>query len=156
MKNLPIRSLRPIKYLCALLLLVMIATQFLPFWSVEGQSVSISSYVWVPENYKSLTAGLRDQVGNEDFTAGDLVLTNLGIMLLSIAGIVFCLSAADKFWPLLISAAAGLVAIFGYSSQTALHFGGYWGMHLIPAALVLALSVCGVVLVLTKKIPVNS
>lgn len=36
--------------------LALVLFQFLPFWSVNGESVSIFNYIWFPKNNKELTA----------------------------------------------------------------------------------------------------
>ena len=41
-------SVKGLNLVCAVLMAVLLALQFVPFWTVEDSQVSISSYVWFP------------------------------------------------------------------------------------------------------------
>ena len=84
-KKLLANSNKILNYVCAVLLLVLLVTQFLPFWACDckdcnGEDISISEYVWFPDEHKKgLTQTLKDTY-DKDFELNDLVLTPIVIL----------------------------------------------------------------------------
>lgn len=133
----PNSRVRILNYICAALALVLIATQFIPFWGCyqcktcgEGKIISIFQYVWFANDHKSgLTSVLQDYY-IPGFKAMDVVGTSVLILLTSTASIVLCLTKPKKLTSTLAPLAAGLCCVIGYLTQPAYQMGQLWFLHL--------------------------
>lgn len=148
---------RIFNYICAVLMLVLLITQFLPFWSCncekgcEGvaNDLSISDYVWFPEDHvKGVTKEFKQLI--HKFELNDLVLTPVLILVCSTLGIFFCITKAKKPAVGVFPFIAGLAGTVGYLTNPVLQAGQNWVIHLVASILVLAAS-----LVVLSKIVVN-
>ncbi len=82
-KKNPIKGLN---LLCAVLMAVLLALQFVPFWTVEDTQVSIGGYVWFPSDHKDLESQFSAQF--EDYTINDTIVMPILILVLAAVGIV--------------------------------------------------------------------
>lgn len=137
---------RIFNYVCAVLMLLLLITQFLPFWhcscskACKGDNMlSVSDYVWFPSDHKN---GLTKDIQNviEDFVVADVVLTPVLILVASVLGIVFCALKADKPLTGIFPFIAGLSGTIGYLTNPVLQMGQNWVIHLIASILVLLAS----------------
>jgi len=148
-------------YVCVVLMLLLLVTQFLPFWACENceespnGTASISDYVWFPGHHKSVNKVMNGIYG-ADFNLNDLVLTPVLILVSSVLTIVFCTIKAKNPLFGIIPFIGGVSGVVGYLTTPGLQAGNNWIIHLILAALVLVcslvvLSSFVVKLVLKKK-----
>lgn len=144
-------------YICVLLMLLLLLTQFLPFWASsqsESGSVSISTYFWNPREHKDVAEdlkdlymeiygpGLRSANGKAyKFTANEILMPTLFIFITAAVTTVLCtllakhpLSAAAPF-------VGGLTGTIGYATVPALQVGQNWQLHLALSIAVLIVSV---------------
>lgn len=145
------KSLKLINRLSALLMVVMLILQFTPFWHFgEGgaQTVSISSYVWFPDNHTDLNAYLKTV--EEGHWVNSIVVVAVPMLLLCAIGAVLCLRASDSRLTLLFPVAAGLVGLIGYLGTASLRAGA-WGLPVVVCAAMLLLGLCGLVGCRKKK-----
>ena len=143
---------------CFLLLLVMFATQCLPFWRCENckkheeaRDISIVEYTLVPKNHSSITKGMTDvylDIYGQDlvdekgkpfkFQANDTVIPCLVVIIACIISVVRIIKKPGSKWFPIFPFAAGLGGVIGYLTIAALEVGLNWQLHLI-AAIVLTL-----------------
>ena len=147
---------RIFNYVCAVLMLLLLITQFLPFWSCDctkacdgGDVLSISDYVWFPSDHKQ---GLTKDIGKvvDDFEVNDVVLTPVLILAASVLGIVFCTLKAKNPLMGIFPFIAGLAGTIGYLTDPVLQMGQNWQLHLVASILVLVGS-----LVVLSKLVIN-
>ena len=148
---------RIFNYICALLMLVLLVTQFLPFWTChcakkcgeEGKELSVSSYVWFPKDHaKGITKDFDELISK--FELNDVILTPVVILVCSVLGIFFCIIKAKNPLMGIFPFLAGLAGTFGYLTNPVLKAGMNWQIHLIASIAVLAAS-----LVVLSKVVVN-
>lgn len=146
---------------CAVLLVVFFACQFLPYWTyttIEGadktaailgiateegteveKTISLAEYVWLTEEHEDLFGTwkkMEDPNGNA-FVQNDLVSMPFICTLLVIAGVVFCLWKNDRTWTCLFSLIAGIYATYSYLTVPVLKTGHTWMIHLIVSIVLL-------------------
>lgn len=129
--------------LCALVMAAMLVCQFTPYWHFgEGnaQSVSISSYVWFPDNCTALNAYLKTV--EEGHMVNNIVMIAVPVLLLCAIGTVLCLLRSDSLLTLLFPVVAGLVGVIGYPLTASLRAGS-WGLHVVLCAAMLAMGLYG-------------
>jgi hypothetical protein len=162
MKN--INKKRLCNYLCAFMCLLVLITQFMPFWTCSkckehkeaDKVVSIAEYTWLPDHHSPITKGMtavykeaygadytRENGKKFTFELNDIITPLLIIMIGSIAGVVLGLVFSNKAIVSLITAIVGGVGIYWYSTCPAMKVGANWEVHLIiaGAALVVAIAV---------------
>lgn len=134
---------------CAVIALILMICQFVPFWTTPetGEKVSIGAYVGFPEEEKAVGNYLKETVG-EGFSINGVVGGPVAIIGLGAVGIALCLLKSDAAFCALVPAAAGCIGAWGYITQTALQLGSGWTMHLALCALLVAAAAftifCGV------------
>ena len=132
---------RILNYVCVVLMLVLLVTQFLPFWSCEKCEdgvASISDYTWFPNDHKPITTEMKEIYGR-DYLVTDVVLTSILILVASGLGIFFCIKDARKPLSAIFPLAAGLCGVVGYLTTPGLQTGENWVIHVAVAAV---LAVC--------------
>lgn len=144
----PVSRVRVLNYICAALALVLIATQFLPFWGCyqcktcgDGKIISILQYVWFANDHKSgLTTVLQDYY-IPGFKAMDVVGTSVLILLTAAFSLLLCLAKPQKLTSTLAPLAAGLCCVIGYLTQPAYQMGQLWILHLVIGIALIVVSV---------------
>ena len=130
-------SAKKLNILCVVLMLALTICQFVPFWSMDGQTASISGYIWFPEDHTDFTAHFEQIPGNEDFKVVNLVVYNAVIMLGGLASAVLCIWKPNSVWPGALGVLCGLAGTVGYASKPVFHLGAGWQFHLILSIFVL-------------------
>lgn len=126
-------------------MLLLLVTQFLPFWECSGCEdgvASISDYVWFPEHHKDITNNIMKDLYGQKFEVSQVVLTPVLILACSVLGIFFCIKNAHKPLFAIIPLIGGGAGVFGYLTTPGLQAGQNWIIHLVASALVL---VCALV-----------
>ena len=125
----------------AVLMAILLVMQFTPFWQYgeAGESCSISSYVWFPNDNGDVESWLEGQI--EDFSINDVILVPILVLLLGFLGVVICLLKRDARMAALLPTACGAVGTIGYLGNAALKLGNNWGFHLL---LCIAIAAAGV------------
>lgn len=124
---------------CALVLVLLLITQFVPFWQDGEMSVSISSYVWFPQDNKAVTTYLQGFLGS-GFDVGDMVAGPVALVVGSLVSLWMCLFMQSKWITPIVTALTGLVGTIGYLATPALQLGSLWGLHLGLSILLLVLA----------------
>lgn len=155
----------------AVLLVLLLVTQFLPFYTCENcknsedGTESISSYVWFPDKHRPITNELNKvykEVYGDDyvrengkkfkFNANDMALTPVVLFVAAVVGIVMCLIKSHKFWVTLLPLVSGGVGAWGYLTSPALQVGRNWVLHLVAALVVAVWALVPLVLEVMKAV----
>ena len=159
-------AVRTINYVCVLLLLAVLMTQFLPFWGCtdcktheEDRVVSIAEYTWFPEHHKPITKGMTDvylaEYGqdykgdngkNYKFAVDDVIVPCAIVLISGALGVVLCLVFAKRAFVTLLPLACGVAGVVGYLSSPALKIGVNYNIHVILLALTGAVALAGVII----------
>lgn len=119
---------------CALLIVLSLALQFVPFWHHEAGSASINAYVWLPSHNAETTALLKAALG-EDFTVGQMVAWPAAQLVCGLVGLVLCLFCQESAFAPVMALVTGVVGSIGYLATPALQLGACWGLHLAVGVL---------------------
>lgn len=124
---------------CIILMLIMVALQFTPFWRYGDENeitTSINGYIWFPTNHKELTSYLQENV-RKDFEVDQILLMPIFNLIAGFAGILLCLMKSYLPVVRLLPAACGLVGIWGFMTEPAFRLGENWMLHLLICILLL-------------------
>lgn len=148
---------------CFLLLLVMLATQFLPFYlcenckthKEESKVISMAEYTWFPKKHTNITKDMTDvyldiygkDYKDEDgkkfkFQANDAVVPCVVVFAACILTLVMSFKHLGNPLMAIFPFAAGLACSVGYLTIPSLQVGQNWQTHLI-VAIVLAVAAGG-------------
>ena len=136
-------------YICVVFMLLVIVTQFLPFFPCndckycEDGTTSLADYVWFPDHHKEVKEIMKDNnMYGRKYEVADVVWAPIITLAGSVLGIIFCLKKANKPLIALIPFATSAIGVYGYLTTKGLLIGQTWAIHLIACALVL---VCALV-----------
>ena len=130
-------------YVCVVLMLLLLVTQFLPFWTCPGCEdgvASVSDYVWFPDHHKDITNDIMKEIYGKKFEVSEVVLTPILILVSCVLGIIFCIKNASNPLTAIIPLIGGATGVVGYLTTPGLQAGQNWILHLVAAALVLVCS----------------
>lgn len=143
-KSLPITTW--IGIAASVLMIALVALQFLPYWSYQGESASIAGYVWRPHEYSTFTDLFRSYFGKKFRITLMFGLPMALTLAANLVGSVLCIIKASKPAAFLVPTASGILGIFVLLTQQPYRLGGLWLPSLILYALVLVLGIVGIVL----------
>lgn len=154
------------------LLLVLLGTQFLPFWVCEDcktheetKEVSVGEYVWIPQDHKPITKGMtnmylekygkdyKDEFGKKfKFQPNDVLFPHVVILVASVLSVLLLFkvpaSVVASFLPLV----AGATGIWDYLSNLALQQGENWQLHLVVSVCVAVAAFASIVVQIVLKL----
>lgn len=154
MKN--INKMQVASMICAIMCLLLLITQFLPFWNCSNckthkdvdKQVSVAGYVWIPTNHKPITKEMTnvyleeygEDFEGEDgkrykFAVNDIVVPCVIVFMGSLAGLVLNIAFSRRAIVNLIPLVAGSVGAYWYSTCPAMKVGANWQFHMFVAAL---------------------
>lgn len=139
-----------ISFAVAVLMLALLVMQFLPFWSVEEDTVSIGGYIWMPNEHKNLTKSFRAELDDKKFDPVRIALWPVLTLVLGAIGIVMCLLKRGSTPSFLLSIGCGLASTLGFLNPL-FQLGANWQIHLVVSILVLAAGIAGLVLALVEN-----
>ena len=124
-------------YICAVLALVLLVTQFLPFWGCyqcktcgDGKIISINEYVWMANEHKTGLTTILQTYYIPDFTPFDVVSISLLLQMAAIATVILALSRPQKLTAVFLALIAGLICTLSYLLQPTFQMGQMWQVHL--------------------------
>jgi len=133
------KTLKTCSILCAALMLVLILFHWMPFWTVNGESISLQEYVWNCTEHGEVTKYLESV--DAQFGINDFVTLPLFVFVAAVVGTVFCLAKPRSHWASILPAISGLLGVIAYLTDPALQAGALWVLHLLLCIAILALSV---------------
>lgn len=131
-------------FVCVALMLAMIILQFVPYWTVGEETVSMEEMIWTCKHHKEITNYWKKNV-MKDFTMNSLVGFPIFSLLTGVAGIAFCLIRSKKWSSAIFPLASGYFMIRAMEhpvQQTGAHYGllQILGIVTVVVALVCILS----------------
>jgi len=124
---------------------VLLVLHFMPFWSYDGTSTSIQSYIWFPTAHAPLKSYIAGQVGGDFALTMEVVLMPVLVLILTVLGIILCIAKSDIAFVSLVPLACGLVGVWGYLCQPAFQLGTNWVLHLLVCVAMIAASALSLV-----------
>lgn len=132
------------RFACAILSAVMVALQFLPFWTIEGKQYSISDVLWFIYKHKEIRPYFVENFykGAELFGKPNVYVINeviiVPVFIFAAAVVGFALSFVMKsVWYTLAPIACFLVTVIGYIVKAEMRAGAGWYFHFIPVILMM-------------------
>lgn len=132
------------RFAIAILSAVMVALQFLPFWTIDGKEYSISDIVWFIYKHKDTRQYFVDNFyANAELFGAPLkyvinyvVLVPVFVFAAAVVG--FALSFVMKsIWYTLAPIACFLITVIGYIVKPEMRAGAGWYFHFIPVVLMM-------------------
>lgn len=117
-------------YVSVALMGLLLILHFMPYWSYEGISTSIQTYIWSPSDHAQLETYLASQIGGE-FSINNILLMPILVLVMTVAGIILCLWKWETPLMSLIPLFCGLVGVWGYLFKPAFQLGSNWVLHLV-------------------------
>lgn len=135
---------------CALVMLAVVALQFIPAWEMDDQSLSVAEYVWFPYDHSDFTKYFRVELDDSLTNAGDIAGGHAILLVLGVIGAVFCVVKSNKL-SFVLGAAMGLYGLYEYFMQP-LYVLTPLGMPLLAlCGVIAAVSIAGLVLTFVGK-----
>ena len=159
-------------YICAFMCLLVLITQFLPFWNCTNckthkekvKMVSVSEYIWIPVNHTPITKsmtnvyyevfgeGLLDTNGKPyKFSVNDIYGPCVVTLVGSMVGIVLAILFSHYAVVSLVTLVVGCSAARWYLICPAMKVGQNWQIHL--ACAIAAAVIAGLVVLSNVVIP---
>lgn len=124
------KKTQTLNFVSVVLMAVYVILLFLPFWSYDGISSSIQSYIWFPGEKAELTAYLTAQLG-ESYTINNIIWPPILSFVAAVVGVILCAMYNDESLMCLIPIVGGLIGAWGYLTTPAFQLGGNWILHLV-------------------------
>lgn len=124
------KKTQTLNFVSVVLMAVYVILLFLPFWSYDGISSSIQSYIWFPGEKAELTAYLTAQLG-ESYTINNIIWPPILSFVAAVVGVILCAIYNDEPLMCLIPIVGGLIGVWGYLTTPAFQLGGNWILHLV-------------------------
>ncbi len=156
MKKNPIRLRKTMNILCAILMLALLVCQFIPFWSLNGDTASIAGYVWLSEEGNAFTEHFRSTLNDPNFYAGKIVLMNVFTIVASVVGMIMCLGHSTELQPTVFSGICGIVGVISCLAYPVYRMGTLWPLYLLLSIGMLLMAVIVFYPWLKEKISVKS
>ena len=129
--------------LAAVLLLVSMVLQFLPFWG----EASVAGYIWFPKYFTGVTETLTAQI--EGFDLNQIVLAPTMQLVCGVVGIGFCLVKRGTPLPFVLTGLSGLFGVYG-CLHPAFRMGSIWPLFLVMGLLLVLVTIVGLGLWLSE------
>lgn len=142
---------RVISFVCVLLMLGILVTQFLPFWTYgdPAESVSINGYVWFPDKHTDLSKELQAyflEPVKVKLVVNSVATSSLLLLVASALSAVVLVFKSKKALFSLLPLATGAIGLYQYLGNGLYQLGMNWQIHL--ALCIAAIVVAAVNLVL--------
>ena len=126
---------------CAALILVLLVTQFLPFWHYgePDQTVSISSFVWLLTDHDAVSGALSTATG-ENVTVNTVFAPAVLLMCFGIAGLALILWKSESGLIAAVPLLTGAMGFWQYLGKSAYRFGDGWVLHFALCAVLAVIS----------------
>ena len=142
------------KGICVLLILLMLSLiyfQFVPFWSAEDDTASISEFIWQPSDHKSIKRDFKANVDN-NFSMNDVYAGPALVLIFGIVAIILCVVFFGEIYSYLASVAIGLIGMWSYHSHAVFRCGANWQLHFGTAVAIAVAGIVGLILCLLPLI----
>ena len=131
--------------LCVLLIIMMLGLlicQFVPFWTVEDDTASISQFIWKPSDHKTINRDFKANV-DKNFSMNDVYTGPVLFLVLGAVSVIISMFFMGRLYAFLSSAVTGFSGIYLYLSHPIFRMGTNWYIHFGVAIAILTFSVIG-------------
>lgn len=125
----------------AIIMLLMVALTGLPYFSYDGGSVSISSYVWFPYEHAEFETYLAGQF--EGYEINSVIGTPIFLQVSGVIGAALLIWLNGKRFAPLVPLCYGAIGTVGYLTSGFLRLGSAWGLHLALLVILVGLGALG-------------
>lgn len=136
-------------YVCIALMAILFVLQFMPFWSYDGVSVSIQSYVWFPANHTTLDTYIGSQISG--YSINDIVWMPVITLVATVGGIILFVKAPDNAYVGIVPLICGIIGTWAYMTKEPLHLGTNWVLHLVVCIAMVVVSFLRTIWIIKEK-----
>lgn len=122
--------------ICMVLMLAVFILQFVPFWGIDGKTVSISNYIWLPVNDEkciALTASFVEQFTG--YNINSIVLVAVGQLVASAIGLFLFTFKRNNSFKAIATVLAGGFGVWACLLKPVYQLGTLWQLHLAVYAI---------------------
>ncbi len=151
-------STKIINVISVLMILVMAALLFMPYWQYESteridgekvtvsHEISINDYVWFPKEHKGMTKVFEGLYENKkDYFINDLVTAPALVLVVGVLLGLFSLTYSKLPLSALLALILGVVNANGYMTRPEMQLGSACNLHLTISVITAAIGAVGVV-----------
>ena len=110
---------------------VLLLLQFLPFWNIDGVSVSIQGYIWLKPGDEQIGEYLAPYLNvGDSFLINKVIAMPLLVLVLVLTGIVLNL-IFNNIYTTVLPLLCGVIGAWGYLAKPAFQLGTGWVLHLV-------------------------
>lgn len=135
------------------LMLILVVLQFLPYWSYQGETVSLAGFVWRPYAHSTFTSLFRSYFGKQFRITLLFGLPMALTLIANLVGSVLCVVRSAQPAAYYVPTICGALGIYALLTKEPYRLSGLWLPNLILYALVLILGIAGVILATRKPRP---
>lgn len=137
-------------FFCGALIVVLIGLWCAPYWQADGVSVSMFSYIALPEEYTALTNYIASQVG-ENYNITSIIGPTLLQLILGVVAMLLCFFKSEKVSGAVVALISGCLGLWGFLTKEALKLGSLWGAFTAISVLMILVAVMGILVYSKKK-----
>ena len=126
------------------LILALVLCHFIPFWTVEGETMSVWEYIGFPKQHKNVTTFFTKNV-DANYHINNIVLMPSFAIFLGALAVIFAFKNSDDLWFSLFPAVVGVLGIRDYLLQPVYQYGNMWFIPLIVSILMFLVAVAAIV-----------
>lgn len=148
---------RIINILCVVLLIGVLVTQFLPFWSYTDKedaevTVSIDGYVWFPEDHKNLTKDFGEilQIEEKKQIQPNLVYESALLFVACVVSIIFLVVKSGSKFTAVLPLITGILGMKQYLGNYLYQIGQNWQLHLAVCIVLTVVAALNLVLLIVE------
>lgn len=138
------KAVRVVVIVLAVLMLALLALQFLPYWTVADRQVSIQEYTWLPLDNKDLTKQFEGMYGKANYNLNDVVGMPVLVFFFTIGTALFTIFTKAKSWVAIFPAVAGISVIIGYLTLPIYQLNDMWIAHVALAGVIVLVSIIAI------------
>lgn len=150
---------------CLVVMLGLIVTQFLPYWTMDnGTELSVLDYTWFnyQKDYKSFIKDMKAQIQDaglmnvkddafKKLAINDFVYPAAVLSIVALFAVVFCPFKLGKPLGIAFNLAVGCIGVWMYLSHPIYKLGALWMVGLIISLVLAALSLANAVIYILQK-----
>lgn len=128
--------------IAAILMIVLLVLQFLPFWQygeAQEHAVSFQGYIWFPTNHAELETSFKEAT-DSNYLVNSILPMALLVLFVGAIGAVLCVMKSDEPWVGVFPVACGAAGLWGFLTKVVYRMGTNWQLH---AAVCVALILVG-------------
>ena len=123
------RTVKLCNILCAVLMLALILCHLMPFWTLNGKSLSLQEFIWFCTEHGDISSYLGGM--DPQFSMNSFIVAPILIFVAAVLGTIFCVTKPNRIWTAVFPTTCGIVGTIAYIIDPALRSGANWWLHLL-------------------------